>query len=258
MTRAGGLAVLVTLLSPNVALAGPWTLAQGEAQVILKWEEMSADQGFDASGQRQDLLARRTDSAMGVFAEYGLTDRLTLQLKGDWQDGLDAFSTYQGRGPVELGLTWQVHRGNSTAFSVYGGYADGGDARNAGYAQPGIGDRDWELRASFGASRDFGQRRWGPDKGFVDVQVARRWREGLRDEVRMDATTGVHFGENWLVLAQAFGGVSDDDGPQWLSLETSVVRRFGDWSVQGGWREATWGRDTPAASGPVIGIWRRF
>lgn len=61
-----------------------------------------------------------------------------------------------------------------------------------------------------------------------------------------------------MVLSQAFGGMTDDDGARWLSVETSVVRRFGDWSVQAGWREAVAGRETPESRGWVLAVWRRF
>ncbi|MBA3049587.1 MAG: hypothetical protein FP822_08495, partial [Brevundimonas sp.] len=74
-----------------------------------------------------------------MFLEYGLTDRLTVQFKGDWQSGEDAFVEYEGRGPLEIGVTWQAWRDDRTAVSLYAGYADGGEGRNAGYAAPGVG-----------------------------------------------------------------------------------------------------------------------
>ena len=83
-------------------------------------------------------------------------------------------------------------------------------------------------------------------------------RQGLPDEVRVDLTAGARVGEDWMVLAQAFGGQADEGGARWLSVETSVVRDFGDWSVQAGWRQTVAGRETPEASGPVIALWRRF
>ena len=83
-------------------------------------------------------------------------------------------------------------------------------------------------------------------------------REGLPDETRLDATFGARLGDDWMVLAQAFGGRTEDGVASWLSVETSVVRDFGDWSVQAGWRQTAAGRETPQASGPVLGIWRRF
>ena len=83
-------------------------------------------------------------------------------------------------------------------------------------------------------------------------------RQGLPDESRAEFTAGVHIDDDWLLLAQAYGGVADDDGPRWLSAEASVVRHFGNWSLQAGWREAVAGRETPQSGGPVIALWRRF
>lgn len=239
------------------AAAGPWTQPRGEGQMIFKFEDMRADRGFDPDGALADLPAERRDTTFGLFAEYGVTDRVTVQFKGDWQSGEDAFADYDGRGPLEIGVTWQAWRDDRTAVSLYAGYADGGEGRNAGYAAPGVGDSDWEVRASVGRSFG-GSDRWGAGGSFVDLQAARRMRQGLPDETRIDATAGTHLGDDWMVLAQAFGGQADDGGPRWLSLEASVVRDLGDWSVQAGWRQAVAGRETPRSGGPVIAVWRRF
>ncbi|TAJ60701.1 MAG: hypothetical protein EPO49_09035 [Brevundimonas sp.] len=245
------------LAAAGPAAAGPWTQARGEGLAILKFEDIRADQGFDVDGSLADLPAERRDTAIGLFLEYGLTDRLTVQFKGDWQSGEDAFVEYEGRGPLEIGVTWQAWRDDRTAVSLYAGYADGGEGRNAGYAAPGVGDSDWEVRASVGRSFG-GAGRWGPSGSFVDIQAARRMREGLPDETRIDATAGAHLGDDWMVLAQAFGGQTDDGGSRWLSVETSIVRDMGDWSLQAGWRHAVAGRETPEGGGPVIALWRRF
>lgn len=244
-------ALLATAASGFAApcFAGAWPKGEGRGQVIVKYERMRADEGFDPDGVRRALPAPRRDSALGVFAEYGLTDRLTLQAKGELQSGVDAFVNYEGRGPLEIGLNWTVWRGDASAVSLYAGAADGGEGRNAGYALPGIGDRDWELRVSAGRALFAG-------RAFIEVQGARRLREGLPDETRIDLTAGLRRGD-WLFLTQAFGGAADG-GARWLAIETSAVRDMGDWSIQAGWRTTVWGRETPVASGPVIGLWRRF
>lgn len=258
MKPVGGLlAATAFLAAAGPAVAGPWTQARGEGLAILKFEDIRADQGFDIDGSLADLPAERRDTAIGLFLEYGLTDRLTVQFKGDWQSGEDAFVEYEGRGPLEIGVTWQAWRDDHAAVSLYAGYADGGEGRNAGYAAPGVGDSDWEVRASVGRSFG-GAGRWGPSGSFVDIQAARRMREGLPDETRIDATAGAHLGDDWMVLAQAFGGQTDDGGSRWLSVETSIVRDMGDWSLQAGWRHAVAGRETPEGGGPVIALWRRF
>ena len=258
MTRAGALLIALTAAAlAGPAAAGAWNQPKGKGQVILKFEHMTADRGFDPDGVLVDLSDQRRDASLGIFAEYGLSDRLTVRFKGDWQSGEDAFVDFEGRGPVELGISWQAWRDESTAVSLYAGYAAGGEGRNAGYAAPGEGDRDWEVRASVGRSFETG---WGPvpPRTFVEIQVARRMREGLPDETRLDATFGARLGSDWMVLAQAFGGRTEDGVARWLSVETSVVRDFGDWSFQAGWRQTAAGQETPLASGPVLGIWRRF
>ncbi|NBB63691.1 hypothetical protein GVN18_30980 [Pseudomonas sp. ODNR1LW] len=218
---------------------------------------MTADEGFDPVGDIQPLAAPRKDRTVGLFAEYGLNDRLTLQLKADWQQGQDAFVDYEGRGPIEVGATWQVWRDDHNAVSLYGGYALAGEGRNAGYAAPGVGEHDWEARLSAGRSLGAVGRVWGMDGAFVEVQAARRLRDGLPHETRVDATVGGRIGKDWLVLGQVFGGAADG-GARWVSAETSLTRDFGDWSLQVGWRQTAAGRETPVARGPVVAIWRRF
>lgn len=243
----------LAIMAAGPASAGAWNLPQGQGQAIVKYETMRADRAFAADGGRVDLPDARRDSAASVLVEYGLDERFTLQLKGEWQDGRDAVLTYDGRGPSEIAVRWQAYRDPRHVAAVQIGYVQGGEGRNAGYASPGVGDRDWEVRLL--AGRNVGQ---GGEGGFVEVQAARLWRDGLPDEARLDLTGGLHLASDWMLLAQAYAGATDGDGARWLSLEASVVRRLGDWSVQAGWRGAVAGRETPAGQGPVIGIWRRF
>ncbi len=255
------LAGLLLATAATSASANAWTQPRGKGQVIVKAEVMRAKEGYDPSGAVLPLPAEREDRSLGVFAEYGLTETLTVQFKGDWQSGEDAFVDYDGRGPVELGLTWQAYRDDRNAVSLYAGYSLSGDGRNAGYAAPGVGDQDWEVRVSAGRSLGGPGRGlvgWGPERSFVEVQAARRMRDGLPDETRADFTVGSHFGDGWLVLGQAFGGMTDGDGARWVSVETSVVRNLGDWSLQAGWRRTVAGRETPLAEGAVVALWRRF
>lgn len=258
MRAVGGLLIVLGLASASSAVAGTWSLPKGQGQVIVKYEDMQADEGFGPNGGRVDLPAERLDRSVSAFVEYGLTDRVTLQFKGEWQQGRDAYVDFDGSGPVEIGARWQAYRDDHTAAAVYVGYAQGGAARNAGYASPGAGDSDWEARALVARSLDGGGRAWAPQRSFVEAQVARRWRQGLPDEVRVDLTAGAHLSANWMLLGQAFGGATDGESARWLSVEGSAVRRFGDWSVQAGWRQAMAGRETVVSGGPVIGLWRQF
>ena len=263
-SAAVSLSFFAILFDPAVAMAGAWTQPKGKAQVIVKYEDMRADEGFDPDGRRVPLLAERTDLSAGVFAEYGITDRLTLQAKGDWQDGEDQFVDYQGRGPLEVALVWQAWRNDHGAVSVQAGYSSPGEGRNAGYEAPGMGAGDWEVRVSGGWSfskKNTPKRRRAllfADRAFVELQLARRVRGGLPDETRADITMGRHFGDNWMLLNQIYAGQTEGGGSRWVQSETSLVRRFGSWSVQAGWRAFAAGRETPAGAGPIVGVWRQF
>lgn len=237
--------------------AGAWNPPARHGQIIVKYEAARGDTGFDAAGFEQLLPAPRREIALGVFAEYGVSDRLAVRLRTDWQDGEDAFVDYQGRGPLEVGAAWQVWRDKTGAIALYGGYAEGGEGRSAGYAAPGVGDREWEARLSLGRSLDDVAARWGMPSSFVELQAARRLRDDLPDETRIDATLGARLNEGWMLLGQAYGGAADE-GARWLSFEGSVVRELDGWSFQAGWRRTAAGREAPIMQGPVVAIWRRF
>lgn len=250
--------VLAGAAAASPVAAGPWTREQATAQFILKYEVMRAERGFDPDGNSLPLPRERRDTSLSLYAEYGLTDRLTLVFKSEWQTGSDAFVDYEGRGPLEIGLSWQAYRDTKNAVALQVTYADGGEGRNAGYAAPGEGTGDWEVRLSAGRSVTPDRPLLGMQSLFVDIQGARRFRQGLDDETRLDVTLGSRFGRDWMVLSQVYSGQVDNGGPRWLSTETSVVRDLGDWSVQLGWRTALAGRETPQSEGWVVGVWRRF
>lgn len=226
----------------------------GRAQVIVKYERTTADQGYgpDASLVRIDP---RRDATLSVFVEQGLTRSLTLQAKAGATRGHDRWVRYSGRGPVEAGLRWTVRRDPRSSLAVYLGAGEGGVGRNAGYATPGKGSLDLEARVLYGRSAT-----WRGREVFVDLEAARLKREGLADETRLDATLGFRPAKRWLLLAQTYAGQADrgDLDARWVKSEISIVRNIGDWSLQGGWRDTVSGRETARDRGFVLGLWRRL
>lgn len=252
MGRGSGL-VLIALAWPSVGWAGAWPLPAGDGQAIAKIEWLEADQGWDLDGVARDLPMARTDETASLFIEYGLTDRLTLHLRTEYQTGRDAFVDYEGRGPSEIGLRWAPIRTDDWVVASQVAYAQAGDSRNAGYAQPGVGESDWEARLLIGHTLDLDR------PGFVELQLARRQRDGLPDETRLDLTVGIQLAPRWHLMTQVFAGEADGvAGAAWVNSEVSVARDFGDWRLQAGWREAVAGRESPVQSGPVLAVWRRF
>ncbi|MFZ5670589.1 MAG: hypothetical protein ACOY4K_13950 [Pseudomonadota bacterium] len=235
------------------ARAGAWPLEPGETLAIVKYERSTADQAFDADGLLAPMPARE-DEQVSLYVERGLTGRLTLQARAGWTQGADPFVAYEGRGPVELGLRYAVWEGERSVASLYLGGALAGEGRNAGYAAPGAGEGDLEARLLLGRSFD-----WRGRPAFAEAQLARLERSGLPDETRLDLALGSEPGVDWLLLTQVFAGRAETaSGPRWVKLEVSAVRRLGAWRLQAGWRAPLAGRSSPAESGPVVGLWRRF
>jgi hypothetical protein len=222
--------------------------------VIGKYELQTASRGFDLDGQLVDI-DRRRDEAISVFVEHGLTERLTLQAKAGVTRGRDRWVDYAGRGPVEVGVRWTARRDDRSALSVYVGAAEAGIGRNAGYAAPGQGSLDLEARVLYGRSGT-----WRGRAVYLDVQAARLRREGLADENRLDTTLGLRPSANVLLLAQTYAGQAQRRGPdsRWLKSEISVIRAFGSWSAQVGWRETLAGRETARDRGVVLALWRNL
>jgi len=231
--------------------AGAWPLEPGETLAILKYETARSDEAWDLDGRRYSV-DERTDETVSLYLERGVTRRITLQGKAGWSRGEEAGLPYEGRAPIELGLRYALRRSDDWAVSLYLGGVLAGEGRNAGYALPGAGKADVEVRLLAGRSFPLGEGRM-----FVEGQAARLARTGLPDETRLDLTAGYQASPRWLILAQSYGGVTDAE-PAWLKLETSAVGRFGDWSLQAGWRASAAGRAGPVEDGPVVAVWRRF
>lgn len=236
------------------AWAGAWPTPRGQTQVIAKYERQSADHGFDPDGELVSIDPRQDETA-SIFVEHGLTERLTLQAKAGLTRGHDRAARYDGRGPVELGLRYTVFKGERTMAAVYVGATEAGAGRNAGYASPGKGGVDAEARILLG--RSITVRR---AELFAEVQVARLRRPDLADENRLDATLGLRPTQSWLLMTQIYAGetVSRSVRSGWIKTETSVVRSFGAWSLQAGWRQTLTGREVARDRGAVIGFWRKF
>ncbi|MDG2523551.1 hypothetical protein P7B02_18640 [Caulobacter segnis] len=198
---------------------------------------------------------------MTQWRERGVSDQLTVQTKvsvveGHVLEDQNLHISYWGQRPVEVGARYAVVQRERTAVAVYGGAIIDGVGRNIIYAPPGRGAVDLALRLLAGRSIKVLGR-----EAFGEAQVARLFRNGMPDEMRLDATVGVEVARAWQVLVQAYAGRAERDfaKPVWLKGEVSVVRRVGEtWRVQAGWRQTLTGRHVPVDRGPVMALWRDF
>ncbi len=225
-------------------------------QLILKYERGRSDEDFTRGGGTAPA-PHVADDDLSLFVEHGLTDRLTLQGQVGYTRGAVGPFESDGRGPLSAGLrfTPYVGAGGREVLSVYAGGVLDGEGRNSAYLLPGQGDHDGEFRVLYGRSaKVFGR------EGFVDVEGAYLARSAFADEAHLDVTVGYEAVRDWLLLLQTYAGDARTRGadPRWAKLEGGVVRRFGNWRVQAGYRATVAGRLTPAEAGPVVALWRRF
>jgi len=112
----------------------------------------------------------------------------------------------------------------------------------------GYTDLETDIRGLFG--RNF---TLGALPGFVDVEIAQRFRSGgLPNELRADATFGLQVAPRWLLLAQSFNVMSEGAGTsvlfpsyEYYKLQLSAVYSLTPtWSVQGGGFTTFAGRNT--------------
>ncbi|WP_292054638.1 hypothetical protein [Brevundimonas sp. UBA5866] len=237
--------------------AGAWNQSKGQGQLIVKYEPVWSIHRFDADGDRFMQEHERVDHVVSLWAEYGLSERVTLLLKTDWQDADDGVRSYRGIGPTEIGARWQFLSVGQTVASVQSTYVSDSQGRNAAWGSPGEGAQELDIRLLAGHTFTKGRR-----AKFVEVQLARRWRESLSDDTRVEATAGVHLSNDYTLLSQIYAGQGDeeagDKGARWLTAEIGAVRHWDAWSAQLGWRATVAGRKVNAGDGPIVALWRRF
>lgn len=216
----------------------------GRTQAIVKVEMQRAEETFDGTGQRVPIPLHH-DLAADLFVERGISDRLTLQGKlygaSIKEDGL----SQTAYGHSELGARWTAYNGHKGVFSFYTGLTlpvAGTEKGRAGL----------EVRVLLGRAINFGQR-----KLVADVQMATLTGSGHGREGRLEGTLGLDLTEHWSLMVQMQGG-QIANGTAWLKDEISVTRHLGRSSIQIGWRQTPLAENFTKASGPVIGLWRRF
>jgi hypothetical protein len=73
----------------------------------------------------------------------------------------------------------------------------------------------------------------------------------------LEGTLGLALNENWSHLAQV-PVRQTEIGPAWLKDEISIRRNLGQNMIQIGLRQTPFVENFTKASGPIVGLWRRF
>ena len=247
------------------ARAGAWTLEAGTGQAIVAGLYSLADKAFDA---HRDLSAPVDfEKATGsIFAEYGLTDRLTLIGAGEF--GVDRNGGgFSDPAIFELLIGGRLRLWQAGSFVVSAQLSalvdDETDAlqrRIVGWDTPAV-----EARVLAGSGFALGA--W---PAFVGLEAGYRYRTslggGIRqpDELRLDATFGLRPFERVQLLFQDFSTISvrgpqDIDRYDHHKLQGSVVYDLSaTWSVQTGGFVTVSGRSALQERGLIAAAWYRF
>ncbi|MBI1683232.1 hypothetical protein [Caulobacter hibisci] len=257
----GAMAAFASLLaSADAAWAAAWTQPKGGKEVIVNLRRQDSTHGFDAEGRAIDIVDYRK-TELQAFAEYGLTDRLTLGVQGSVRRLHTRDARADEPGHFEIGARYRLlSRDGWVVSSQNAVRLPGGDA-DPGAAQKGSPETEYDSRLLVGWSGAV----YGRDV-FVDLQGGLRRRNGEPpDERRLEATAGVRPNRRLMLMGQGYAvsslgaGQGAYEAYRYLNLELSAVYDLpAGWSVQAGLTGTASGRNALRERGGVVAVWRRF
>jgi len=245
------------------ALAGAWTLGEGETLVIAGASFADSAAAFDLKGRLIPVSSYRKFE-LGVYVERGLTDSFTLIVKPSFEDVATKGppgGAYHGFEAMEAGARLRLAQFNDLVFSAQALVKIPAASDKANPALVGATAREIEGRLLAGYSFRAFER-----AAFADAQIAWTARDGGNPgEARLDLTLGVQATEAVQLLLQSFNlattGAGNVNYPAQRAskLQASVVYAFAPgWSLQGGGFATVAAQNARRESGAVAAVWRRF
>jgi len=245
------------------AFAGAWTWQEGHGQLGMTATPSTAAEAFDGD-RKLTPTPRYNKFELQTLFEYGFTDRFTV-IVGPGLQHIDIASPIDARrtgvGFTDLGGRYRILQGENWVVSGQAVLRVPGTFDTGNPAAIGNNGVEADFRALFGLSFAIGEM-----PAFLDLQVAQRYRtNGPPDEFRFDATLGLRFLPQWLVLAQFFNVISEGARPpifpsyDYSKIQISVVYEISkQWAVQGGGFSTYLGRSALQENGLLLGAWYRF
>jgi len=256
---------LLLLAPPSQARAGALLWPEGEGQLIVTTTFADAKVAFDSSGRR--IAAPPYDKfEIQAYAEYGLTDRLTVTAEAGGvdftqspQSGFDSLaypSHYRGAGISAVGARVPVAEYLGAFISFEGGLRAAPNNAQPYLDMQGVVQADMRLQLF----RGFGIAGF---PAFIDAQLAWRARGQFGDEARADLTFGLRPRADLMFLAQSFSVVTPrppTGGAIYAQkFELSAVYSFTPrLSFQLGVIDAPIGWNSSAERGVATAVWWRF
>ncbi len=256
------LTALLGVSQSNSAHAGPWPQPEGHGLLISSFGFTQAQNhaGVSNPAYGNGVYQR---FGLGLYGEYGVTDRITVLGAGGPQlRSLDTAGSTAGMGDVDLAI-----RGTFWQEEYWAGAVEGivkVPTSYDAYVNPALGNGQVDLEPRLLIGRGL---QLGSLPAFAILEAGYRFRTGgPSDQLRLDATFGVHVAPAWMILVQSFNiiGMQNQDTPGCtdFSLSTlfvSMVYEFSPrWAVQVGGTGDIATRNYNGGYGAFAAIWWRF
>ncbi len=247
-------------LAAGSAQAAAWTQPKGGREVIVSLHRQDSTHGFDLDGDAVDIVDYRKTELQG-FAEYGLSDRLTVRAQGSVRRLRTRNARDTEPGHFELAARFRILSGETWVLSSESAVRLPGGDGDPGAAQRGSPDAEYDSRFLLGKNATVAGKAI-----FLDLQAGVRRRDGeAPDERRLEVTVGGRPTRRLMLMAQMFDVSSAGAGQgvfeayRYRNLQfTAVYDLPAGWSVQAGAVGTASGRNALRERGAVLAVWRRF
>ena len=261
MSRWSAFASMVGLIANTSAMAGAWTLPEGDTQIISGVIYSTAAESFDDTGGTVPTYYRKI--LLQSYAEHGLTDDITLIVAPEYAiatEGAPGRPTVHASDFALKGGLRYLLEDMFGVLSVQASYKTAGAFDMSVSANNDSGS-ETELRLLYGLNFKL----FGRD-AYADAEVAQRWISGARpDEVPIDLTVGLHWSDSLTIMAQSFNIIASGNGkPPYRyyrshKLELATLQRLwkGVYLESGAYISPT-GQNSLVERGVDAAIWVEF
>ncbi len=245
------------------AMAGAWTLGDGEGQIIVSTAFSDSTRAFDAKGRVLPVADWRKFE-LGFHIEYGINDAITL-IANPMIDAVTATGppagAFRGIESVELGARARFATWGDAVFSAQA-LAKIPGSKNL--TNPALwGNEAYEAEGRLLAGYSF---RLFDVAFFADGEIAWAARNGGNPgEARLDLTLGFRPFEKAQVLLQSFNAETTGKGnflypaQRWSKAQPSIVYDFADgWSAQAGLFTTIAAVNARRERGGLLAVWKKF
>lgn len=217
--RAAGIALTLLTFWTGAACAGAWPRPEGSGFVSLAYEATTPRAALLPEALALDPVPE-IFGYQSIFAEYGLTDRITLGLDAGGEENPD---TWSGVAFVRIPL-------------------DKGAGRHRWAAQLGVGQRRYLADGPF-PGQEFDTTElivrpllaWGTGfdnrlgTGWLGAETSIEWRQDTAGHpVKLDLTAGLNLNDKTFAMIQLQTGDFPQANP-YAKLVPTVVRRIRPW-----------------------------